>query len=47
MMLSLRRDTGYDYEVYDLDDPNSMPVATFRERWQAYEFMRRYDLTAS
>lgn len=46
MMLSLRRDAGYDYEVYDLDDPNSTPIAVFRERWQAYAFMRKHELLA-
>lgn len=42
MTLSLSK-YGDTYEVYDLDDPNSIPVAYFTERYQALTFMKKHE----
>lgn len=40
MLLSVRKKTEEEFEVYDLDRNNKV-VAVFNERWQAIQFMRR------
>lgn len=40
MLLSVRKKTEDEFEVYDLDRDNKV-VAVFTERWQAIQFMRR------
>lgn len=42
MLLSLSR-YGNTYEVYDLDEPNSVPVAYFKKRYQALTFMKKHE----
>ena len=39
MLLTLSK-YGDTYEVYDLDDPNSVPIAYFKARHKALNFMR-------
>ena len=42
MLLTLAK-YGDTFEVYDLDDPNSIPVAYFAERHKALAFMKKHE----
>lgn len=44
MLLSLRR-AGIAFEVYDLNAADTV-VANFDQRWQALDYMRKYERAA-
>lgn len=42
MLLTLNK-YGDTYEISDLDEPTEIPIAYFKERWRAVQFMKRQE----